>query len=199
MAEPRKAITALTPLANGRVAVALDGQPWRELPAVVVARTLLRVGIELDRPRARELRRELRRAEALGVAARALRHRDLSAGGVAARLEHAGVAAPDAEEALATLQEVGWVDDARFATRRAEVLAERGWGDAAIAAELERQAVARDAADGAVAALPPEHERADAIVARRGAGARTAAYLARRGFGEDAVERAAGPSVAEDG
>lgn len=191
-------VTAVGPERRGRVAVALDGRPWRELPTVVVARTLLRVGVELDRPRLRELRRELRRAEALGVAARALRHRDLSAGGVAARLERAGVAAGEREEALETLKEVGWVDDARFAHRRAELLAERGWGDAAIGADLERQGVGPEQAAAALAALPSERERADAIVARRGAGARTAAQLARRGFGEDAVERAAGPSVADD-
>lgn len=128
------------------------------------------------------------------VAACALRHRDLSAAAVDARLERAGVEAPEREQALETLQRVGYVDDARFAARRAQLLAERAWGDAAIAADLEREGVEPEAAAAALAALEPEHERARAVVARRGAGPKTASYLLRHGFDEDVI----GPLVADD-
>jgi regulatory protein len=131
----------------------------------------------------------------LQVAVRALRHRDLSSAAVAARLERAGVDAAEREQALETLGRVGYVDDDRFAGRRAQVLAERGWGDEGIAADLERQGVDAETAAAALAALDPERERASLIVAARGPGAKTAAYLARRGFGEDALEQAL---VAED-
>lgn len=154
---------------------------------------LLRVGSELDRPRLRELRRELQRAEALAVAGRALRTRDHSARSIDARLERAGVAADAREQALETLQRVGYVDDERLAERRARVLCDRGWGDAAIAADLERQGVEAGAARVALAALEPEHERVRRIVEERGPGAKTVSYLLRRGFDEDAV----GPSVAD--
>ena len=58
----------------------------------------------------------------LQVAVRALRHRDLSAAAVEARLERAGVGEPEREAALETLRRVGYVDDARFAERRARQL-----------------------------------------------------------------------------
>lgn len=185
-------VTRVGPERRGRVAVALDGEPWRELPVDVVARMLLRVGSELDRPRLRELRRELRRAEALGTAARALRHRDHTTRSLDARLERAGVDAAAREEALETLQRVGYVDDTRFAERRAQLLCERGWGDAAIAADLERHGIEAEPAAAALALLEPESERARRIAERRGPGPKTAAYLLRRGFDEDAV----GPLVA---
>jgi SOS response regulatory protein OraA/RecX len=126
----------------------------------------------------------------LQVAVRALRHRDLSSAAVDARLEQAGIDAAGREQALDTLERVGYVDDARFATRRAQLLAERGWGDRGIAAELERQGVVAEVAAGALAELDAERERAAQIVSVRGAGPKTAAYLARKGFGEDAVEAA---------
>ena len=50
----------------------------------------------------------------------------------------------------------------------------------------------------AVVALPAEKARALAIVARRGAGTKTARYLAAKGFGEDSVEAALAGSVAAD-
>src|SRR5918911_318192 len=84
---------------RGRVAVALDGAPWRTLPLEVVLRAGLRVGDDLDRPRARTLRRELRRHEALAASAGALRHRDLSARRLEQRLERRAV--PPAERARA--------------------------------------------------------------------------------------------------
>jgi hypothetical protein len=53
---------------RGHVAVELDGQAWRTVPLEVVVRAGLAVELELDRPRLRLLRRELRRAEALAAA-----------------------------------------------------------------------------------------------------------------------------------
>jgi hypothetical protein len=57
--------------------------------------------------------------------------------------------------------------------------------------------VGAELAGEAVAALRPESERAAEIVARLGASPRTAARLARKGFGEDAVEAAAGGFAAD--
>ena len=50
----------------------------------------------------------------------------------------------------------------------------------------------------AVAALESELDRARAVVLRRGEGARTARYLAAKGFGDDAVAIAAGAGFASD-
>jgi regulatory protein len=128
--------------------------------------------------------------DALGLAVRALRHRDRAAADVGARLERAGVGEDDRRETLDALQRLGYVDDARFARSRARALAARGNGDRAIRFDLERQGVASDDAEAALAELEPERSRAEAIVARRGRGPATARYLARKGFGEDALEAA---------
>jgi regulatory protein len=189
-------VTALRAQPCGRLAVDLDGAAWRTLPAEPVLRAGVRVGYELDRPTARRLRRELRRAEALVVAGRALRTHDQSARGLEERLRRRNVAPDARREALEALERAGLVDDRRFAASRASALAGRGYGDAAIAADLERRGIARDATADALAALAPEAERARELVATRGAGARTARFLAARGFGGDAVEAAFGADFA---
>jgi SOS response regulatory protein OraA/RecX len=185
-------VTGLREDRRGRVAVELDGSPWRTFPADVVVRAGISHGRALDRPALRRLRRELRRAEALAVAGRALRARDLSARELALRLEQRAVSPSAAEESLAALSAAGLVDDARLAGNRAESLAGRGYGDAAIRHDLEQRGVAADLVEAAVAALEPEGERAGRIVARRGTGAGTARYLAGKGFGEEVLEQAAG-------
>jgi SOS response regulatory protein OraA/RecX len=185
-------VTGLREERRGRVAVELDGSPWRTFPAEVVVRAGISRGRDLDRPALRRLRRELRRGEALAVAARALRARDLSARELALRLEQRAVSPSAAEESLAVLNAAGLVDDARLAENRAESLAGRGYGDAAIRHDLEQRGVGAELIEEAVAALEPEAVRAGRIVARRGTGAGTARYLAGKGFGEGVLEQAAG-------
>jgi regulatory protein len=189
-------VTRLRDDRRGRVAVELDGAPWRTLPVDVVARAGLAEGRALDRPALRLLRRELRRAEALTVAGRALRRRDLSERELAERLARASVAPAAVEESLAVLSRAGLVDDARFARTRAGSLAERGYGDAAIKHDLGRQGVAPEAIQQALESLEAEGERARRLVERRGPGATTARYLASKGFGEEALEAAAGADFA---
>jgi regulatory protein len=191
-------VTRLAVERRGRIAVELDGAPWRTLPVEVVARAGLAEGRTLDRPALRLLRQELRRAEALAVAGRALRRQDLSARGIAERLGRASVAPAAVEESLAVLARAGLVDDARFASTRAGTLAERGYGDAAIRHDLERQGVDPELIRQALEGLEGEGERARRLVERRGPGARTARYLASKGFGEGALEAAAGGDFAPD-
>ena len=185
-------VTGLRDDRRGRVVVELDGTAWRTLPVDVVVRTGLSEGRTLDRPALRLLRRELRRAEALAVAGRALRVRDLSAQRLAERLAGAAVAPAAVAESLDVLAGAGLVDDGRFARGRAQALAERGYGDVAIEHDLERQGVAGELVRAALAELPAELERARKLVERRGEGVKTARYLASKGFGEEAIEVAAG-------
>jgi SOS response regulatory protein OraA/RecX len=182
---------------RARVDVELDGRPWRTLPLDVVGRAGLSVGLELDRPRLRLLRRELRRAEALAVAGRALRARDLSARALEERLAR-DVAPAAREEAVAVLTRGGIVDDRRVAQNRAAALAERGYGDAAICHDLRRRGLEPDEIAAAVELLEPETARAAALVARRGPGPKTARYLAGRGFGEDACASALESGFGQD-
>jgi len=191
-------VTRLREDRRGRVAVELDGAPWRMLPVDVVARAGLTEGRALDRPALRLLRHELRRAEALGVAARALRRQDLSKRAVAERLARAAVAPAAVEESLAVLARAGLVDDARFARTRAGNLAERGYGNTAIRHDLGRQGVSPEVIQQALESLEAEAERARLLVERRGAGVKTARYLASKGFGEEALEAAAGGDFAPE-
>lgn len=188
-------VTGLSERRRGLVAVEVDGAPWRTLPVDAVVRAELLVGTVLDRSRLRDVRRELKRSEALGTAVRALRRRDFSARGLEARLERAGVEEPERRAALGTLARAGLVDDARFAASRAAALAGRGYGDEAIRWDLGLQGVEDETVDRALAGVDSEEERAAAIAERRGRSPATAAFLARRGFGEESVESALGGHV----
>lgn len=181
-------VTALTPDRAGKhVRVELDGVPWRRIPVEIAVRVGLATEVELGRPELRDLGRELRRGEALEVAARALRHRDRSRAALRARLSSAGIAPRACEQALETLTRAGVVDDRRFARTRADALATRGSGDALIRADLLAAGVSEPEAMRAIGELDPERERAGRLAAARGESPGTARWLARRGFGEDAI------------
>ncbi len=134
---PAPTLTAVRRSRPGRVALEVDGRPWRVVPDDVVVRCGLRPGLELERPLLRDLRRELRRAEALDVAVRTVSRRDVSTRRLRERLDARGIASGEAQAAVETLSSAGVVDDERLARSRARSLAERGWGDAAVAARLE--------------------------------------------------------------
>ncbi len=180
-------VTGLRERPRGRVEVELDGAAWRVLPADVVVRAGLAAGRRLDRDTARVLARELRRAGALARATRALAARDRSRRAIEGRLERAGVPAATRTEALGTLERAGLVDDVRVARSRAESLAARGYGDAAIRSDLEREGIDPELAADALAALGPEPERARALLGAAPPDARMLRRLAARGFDSETV------------
>jgi SOS response regulatory protein OraA/RecX len=192
-------VTALTADPSGtHVRVELDGAQWRRLPLEVVVRVGLASGAELGRGDLRALRRELRRAEAVDAATQALVHRARSRATLLARLRAAGIAPWAAAEALETLERAGIVDDGRFARSRAAALAARGSGDALIQDELRSAGVSESDVQAALEALEPERERAIRVSARRGESPATTRWLARRGFGQDAIEAALPTLVADE-
>ncbi len=162
---------------------------WRTLPVDVVVRTRLSVGLELERPRLRELARELRRARAVDTALRAVARRDLSAAELGRRLERRGVSPALRDETVERLEEVGLVDDDRFARRLAESLAERGHGDGAIRWRLEQAGVGPETAGArgrrphARARARPRDRRGPGLGPAYGAGARPARLRRGRGRG----------------
>jgi SOS response regulatory protein OraA/RecX len=192
-------LTALRRSGPGRVALEVDGRPWRAVPDDVVVRCGLHAGLTLDRPRLRLLRTELRRAEALEVAGRALARAPLARRRLAQRLHSRGVAPAAERDAVGTLAAAGLVDDARLARERAHALADRRWGDLAIAVRLERAGFGDDDVRNALDGLAPERERAAAAAAKLGRPRRRAwGALARRGFSPEALEDALG-SLDADG
>jgi SOS response regulatory protein OraA/RecX len=181
-------VTALRSRGPTRVEVDLDGVTWRALPVEAVLAAGLAVGVELDRVRAREVGRQLRRLEGRAVALRALRRRDHTAASLEQRLARLGTAPTTRREAVEAVQRAGLVDDHRFARGRAELLARRGSGDLLIADDLECQGVPPVIAAETIAALDPEAERAAALIAALGRTPQTARRLAARGFAEETLE-----------
>jgi SOS response regulatory protein OraA/RecX len=183
-------ITALVDVGSGRVRVDLDGAPWRTLPAEAVVQAGLRAGAEFDRPAARALRRALRQLEALDVAGRALERGDKSISALDTHLRRRGISSRERAHAVAVLERGRYLDDKRFATGRASALAARGYGNAAIAYDLERQGVNDECLRAALDGLPEEAERARVVVARSGATPKTARRLGARGFTGESIEAA---------
>ena len=184
---PPPVVTALRPRPP-RVAVDLDGLAWRTLPIEAVVRAGLAVGSELDRPAARILARELRRVEARDVALRALRRRDHTRASLEEHLVQRGTPCQLRRETVEAAERAGFVDDARFATARAEMLARRWAGNLLIEHDLERHGVPAAVIADAIGALEPERVRVQQALAVRGRSLRTSRYLAARGFSEDALE-----------
>ncbi len=188
MGERRPTLTAVRRARPGRVELEVDGARWRVVPDEVALRCGLAPGVELDRPLLRSLGRELRRAEALSLAVRALARRDVSAGRLREKLRARGVRDEAVRGVVAALTSAGVVDDARAAEARASSLAERGWGDAAVAARLAGEGFCTPDVQSALAALRPERDRAEALITRCSDPRAAWALLARRGFEEATVE-----------
>jgi SOS response regulatory protein OraA/RecX len=123
---------------------------------------------------------------------RALRYRDLSRHRLEERLARRGMRAEAQEDALAALEEAGLVDDGRVASARAEALAARGYGDAAIRFKLEGEGLADELVAEAVAGLEPEAVRAGKLLDRRERGPAAVRWLASRGFDLGTLEDLAG-------
>ena len=122
------------------------------------------------------------------MTSRALARRDRSRAHLRARLRERRAPPLVESEVLAALESAGLVDDRRLARRRAAALAARGWGDAAIAARLEREGLDDAEARAALEELPPEVERARTVAAGVAEPRRAASLLARRGFSFETIE-----------
>jgi SOS response regulatory protein OraA/RecX len=139
------------------------------------------------------------RLTALEAATKALARRDRSAAGLAAYLERKGTDPDDARAAVERLREAGYVNDERYATARAEALADRGYGDEAVRFELEREGLAPDQIAAVLLALPPERERATAFLLKARTPLTGIRRLAAKGFSADALEAAIAAARFEPG
>jgi regulatory protein len=138
------------------------------------------------------------REAAIERAVRALAQRDHSAAELRAKLGRAGVSEQAQSEAVETVERIGYVDDERFARDRAARLAERGYGDEWIRADLEARGVGADTVMASLAALEPEGERAERTASAAGDGERALRRLARRGFSEATLEHLADAALRAD-
>ena len=138
------------------------------------------------------------RRRALDRSIRALARRDHSAATLRAKLDRAGISPTAQTDVVETLERIGYVDDARFACDRAAQLAERGYGDEWIRADLETQGVDRELVGPALTSLQPELDRAATVAANACGGLRSVRMLARRGFSEETLEVLLDEAVAAD-
>jgi SOS response regulatory protein OraA/RecX len=102
-----------------------------------------------------------------------------------------GHSAAAREEAIATLDRAGLLDDARLAESRAQQLSRRGYGDVAIRADLRRRLIPAEAAAEAVAALEPELERSRRLTEGKAITPGLLRRLAGRGFSRDTLDEIA--------
>jgi regulatory protein len=128
----------------------------------------------------------------LALALRALRRRERSRAELASWLADRGVEEPQVAETLNRLEELGEVDDARFARRYAEDKRElAGWGADRVRAALEQRGIAAAEIEAALAEedSASEVDRATALLMRRSepltserSRARALSFLTRRGY-----------------
>jgi SOS response regulatory protein OraA/RecX len=152
----------------------------------------LGVGRTLDREAARSLGRELRRARALTDAVRVLRYTDVSRRRLDERLQRRGAGETARRDALEALERAGLVDDARVAVSRAQSLAARGYGDAAIRFALEGEQIESELVAEALDGLAPERERAEQLLGVDRRDPKAVRRLAAKGFDAETLAELAG-------
>ena len=159
------------------------------MPRRVVVETRLRVGTKLTRPVVRELRRALRRSEAVGHAERLLASSERSSARLMDSLEQRGVPPQTRRMLLEELKVAGFVSDARAAATRAHSLADRGWADVAILAHLSDEGYDEETSRDAITTLQDEVARARTALARKERTPLQAArFLIQRGFDPELTE-----------
>lgn len=199
-------ITAIHPSRRGPrlLRIEVDGAPLGELPAREVESRGLSVGQSLDEAALSELARGSDVAAALVLANSFLAHRPRAAAEVRQRLQRAGHSDEIVDTAIERLIAAGLIDDRRFAALWVENRATFSPRSArALEAELRRKGIDRQTAEETLSEALPGDETAAAVDAgRRRLRAfssldgetfrkRMGGFLARRGFGYEAIGAAA--------
>lgn len=193
--------------ASDRVVVYLDGVRAFDVAALVADACRLRTGDRLTAQDVEQLLEKDAPYRAREAALRLVSFRDRSRHELESRLADAGYSPEAVTAAVTWMQDLGYLDDLKFASHYAAERLRGGWGERWIAAELTRLGVDREVvkqvlAEAASEALAAGGEAlgADRVVelARRrfgrafvedpqAAARRLAAFLARRGFGWDRI------------
>ena len=195
-------ITQIKETKKGRLALFLDGEFAFSLDEDTFAAAALHEEDEVEEWRLEELRKQSDTRKALDKAMDLLSLRDHAAGELYQKLCRK-FDGPSAAYAVAKAQELGLLDDAQFARRRAAELLRKRKSRRAILDDLTAKGIDRDTAAGAVEALyadaeqDPELTAAIQLVQRHyaaklSAGRRdqVAAALARRGFSHAVIRQA---------
>lgn len=197
-------LTQIKETKKGRLALFLDGEFVFSLDEETFARANLHEGDELESWQVEDLRKQSDTRRALDKAMDYLSLRDHASGELYQKLCRK-FDAPSAAYAVARAGELGLLDDAGFARRRAAELLRKRKSRREILTDLAAKGIDRDTAAEAVEALyecdeegeDPELATARALVQRHyaaklAAGKRdqVAAALARRGFSHAIIREA---------
>ena len=195
-------ITQIKETKKGRLALFLDGEFAFSLDEDTFAAAALHEEDEVEEWRLEELRKQSDTRKALDKAMDLLSLRDHAAGELYQKLCRK-FDGPSAAYAVAKAQELGLLDDAAFARRRAAELLRKRKSRRAILDDLAAKGIDRDTAAGAVETLyageeqDPELTAAVQLVQRHyaaklAAGRRdqVAAARARRGFSHAVIRQA---------
>ena len=195
-------ITQIKETKKGRLALFLDGEFAFSLDEDTFAAAALHEEDEVEEWRLEELRRQSDTRKALDKAMDLLSLRDHAAGELYQKLCRK-FDGPSAAYAVAKAQELGLLDDAQFARRRAAELLRKRKSRRAILDDLTAKGIDRDTAAGAVETLYADEEQDPELTAavqlvqrhyaaKLAAGRRdqVAAALARRGFSHAVIRQA---------
>ena len=194
-------ITAVEPTKSGRLALYVDGALAGKVRPSVWEDSGLAIGSEVDRDIISGLLQEERQAKARRKALSLLSMRDYSAH----KLTESLTRKTDGQAARAVVEDMarlGYVDDAAYARRLAQVYyEEKQLALRRVRQELLKRGLARRHIEEAVAFIDPEDEpqRAAALIEKHfklsekldeSAIRRIAAFLERRGYGASAISYA---------
>ena len=195
-------ITQIKETKKGRLALFLDGEFAFSLDEDTFAAAALHEEDEVEEWRLEELRKQSDTRKALDKAMDLLSLRDHAAGELYQKLCRK-FDGPSAAYAVAKAQELGLLDDAQFARRRAAELLRKRKSRRAILDDLTAKGIDRDTAAGAVETLYADEEQDPELTAaiqlvqrhyaaKLAAGRRdqVAAALARRGFSHAVIRQA---------
>jgi regulatory protein len=191
------------------VDVFIDGEPALSVGAEVAVARDLRPGRALTEADVRAIKRAEARRRAIESGLRLLSYRPRSERELRDRLARKGFARDAVGAALARLRELGYLDDAAFASFWIESRQTyRPGARRLVAAELRQLGVGREVADEATAVISDEEAAYEAARRRlralrgleyRAFRERLGAFLTRRGFSYDVARRTIDRCWAEGG
>jgi len=196
-------ITKIVPLKRrkNRRSVFLDGEYAFSVSDEVAARCHLKEGAEVDETELRRIAMEDQRREALDISFRLLALQARSRKELKDKLEHKSFDASVIADTLERLNELGYMDDRKFAAQRLNTLRSQGKGREWIKADLKEKGITNETISGifseheftpaeelaAASALADKKWKHLAGIPAQAAVRRLAGFLNRRGFSSEAI------------
>ncbi len=182
-----------------KVHLLVDGEYRMTADREFIALSGITNNMELDDTELASLTGRVNSRRAFNKAADLLSRRDHSTCELLQKLRQKGFDAEAAQEAADRMQELGYLDDRRFAeTYAAELAQSKGFGIRRIATELFRKGIARDIIDEVLGTLELPEDGLQALIRRKYARSlsteqgvrRTFNALVRMGYAPDEIREA---------